>query len=168
MNHLILAAVLFISPLKAQVAEKMNCVQVTSNLDIDAEKAQDKLEVVASIKKMNVPQFKKVRLVKGNRAFYNKLTDEILLPVDTPNFYLVYATYHEAGHVIFNKKGVSKDDIQALKHLIDTKTISLHLDGVSTDYAASNDEELFCDLVSYYMRGNKVDNAVKTILDKYL
>lgn len=155
--------------IKSEVSHNYNAERVTVNITISNEKAVSKLDYLNSLDHLQTPKIQKLRLIEGNGAFYNKETDEIMVPVDTPNYYLKYAVIHEQGHVVYTKKNLKGSEIiKKLKKSVDIEDLKSYIKDISCeslyDYSV-NDEEFFCDLVAYYIQGGKISKEAEEILN---
>lgn len=169
MVNILIFALLPLAMIKSEVSYNYNVEKVTVDITISSEKAISKLYYLSSLNHLQTPKIQKLRLIEGNRAFYNKETDEIMIPVDTPNYYLKYAVIHEQGHVVYTKKNLRGSEIiKKLKELVDVEDLKSYIKDISCeslyDYSV-DDEEFFCDCVAYYMHGGKISKEAEEILN---
>jgi hypothetical protein len=145
--------------LESQVKEQYNCSFIVYDSTFSEEEKISKLETLLTLKKLNTPYIRRIEFTKNNRAFYKTISNDVLVP-NTSKHHVIYSMYHELGHVIDYRFEITKN--------LKWKEIKKELPFIS-DYAKTNDEELFGELVSYYLTDRiKVNENVENFLKQYL
>jgi hypothetical protein len=111
------------------------------------------------LKKLNTPYIRRIEFTRDNRAFFKTISNDVLVP-NTPKHHVIYSMYHEIGHVIDYRFEITKG--------LEWKEIKKELPFIS-DYAKTNDRELFAEMVSYYLSDRiKLNENVENFLKQYL
>lgn len=142
--------------------EKFGVIRIHIDEDVNFKAYEKKALFLLGIEddlKFNVNAF---RFIRGNRAFYNKATNVVLVPVDVPNFYLKYAIFHEYGHLLWKNGGKNSEEWMLIKSKLNPKDVS--------EYALTNEEEFFCEVIAAKKGGKgfgDLDETLNKIIFKF-
>lgn len=139
-----------------QLKDKFLCKRIHIDENINVEKVNKKIDFLITLPDtpLNVNA---IRFIKGQRAFYNTATNVIMLPVDVPNYYLEYALYHEQAHLTYRRNNIAGSKVWLeIKSKLEPQDVS--------DYAPTNEEEFFCDMVAYHKLGKSFGKEVNKLI----